>query len=442
MRKRKTEKEVPVRNNPGICKRFEYDESKKTWKDTGKFRAMRRVVKDGISRKEQAIFSNIEDARNFRGGSTDKPVSSGRDIHLNRPENSNVGMTFGGLVAKWKPFHFLKLEHSTKQTYEKRLPNLHFLMNVPVERIKTSVIDDLVSHWVETYPKGGQRCTFEKELNLVKVILNFYRKRINPSYLVPVLLEHYEAADVAKKATPEVASLTQEELSKFLDELKSSKSPIFHTMALTQFCLGLRVGELCGMRWEDVNLDTGVARIEQTVSWDLMTWEPRIKLRPKNGKVRILVMPEILVQELRRLKPQRDRDVQLIFHKKGGPMNRQTIGKAYNRALERLGYTHVRGTHMLRKTAATVANEITGDFYAVSRLMDHSSPNVTLRYVSQTSAGKRKVADALNSALMNQEKKKESSKAIESSNDDLSAPVPARPRHENPVLLRLVKSNG
>jgi len=43
----------------------------------------------------------------------------------------------------------------------------------------------------------------------------------------------------------------------------------------------------------------------------------------------------------------------------------------HNRALERLGISHVRGTHMLRKTSATLANEVTGDFYAVSRLMDH-----------------------------------------------------------------------
>jgi integrase len=52
-------------------------------------------------------------------------------------------------------------------------------------------------------------------------------------------------------------------------------------------------------------------------------------------------------------------------------MNRQTVAKAHNRALDRLGYKHVKGTHMLRKTSATLANEETGDFYAVSKLMDH-----------------------------------------------------------------------
>jgi hypothetical protein len=64
-----------------------------------------------------------------------------------------------------------------------------------------------------------------------------------------------------------------------------------------------------------------------------------------------------------------------------------------------MGIQDIKGTHWIRKTSATLANQITGDFYAVSRLMDHSSPNVTLRYVSHTNFEKRKVADALNSVV-------------------------------------------
>ena len=81
------------------------------------------------------------------------------------------------------------------------------------------------------------------------------------------------------------------------------------------------------------------------------------------------------------------------------PVNRQTIAKVYNRTLKRLGFTHVHGTHFLRATAATLANEATGDFYAVSKLLDHSNPNITLRYVAPTNSAKQKVADALNSVL-------------------------------------------
>ena len=391
-------KEVPVKHHPGIYKRFIFHEPTQKWIDTGKYRVIRRIVVDGGSSKEQAVFDSLEDAKAFRLGILEKS-----QIGANTPRNTLLGetegLTFGALVEKWKPFHFLRLERGSRQSYEKRLPNLDYLKLVPVEKITTTVIDDMVAEWVGAYPKGGQRQTFEKELNLLNVILNFYRKRMNPSYLVPILDEHYQAGDMAKRAVQPVQSLTQEELSLFLEDLKKSKSPIFYSMAMAQFCLGLRIGELCGMAWDAMDLEHGIARIEWTIEWDQNTWEPRIKVRPKNGKVRILVLPEVLALELERLKAIRDPKVPLIFHCKGKPMNRQTVAKAYNRALLRLGFKHVRGTHMLRKTSATLANEVTGDFYAVSKLMDHSSPNVTLRYVAQTNAGKQKVARALNGIL-------------------------------------------
>lgn len=51
-----TRKEQPVRNYPGISKRLEFDDQTRKWRETGKYRAMRRTVENGISRKEQAVF--------------------------------------------------------------------------------------------------------------------------------------------------------------------------------------------------------------------------------------------------------------------------------------------------------------------------------------------------------------------------------------------------
>ena len=391
-------RELSVRNNPGIYKRLELDEESGKWEDTGKYRAIRRTVIGSEIKRECGIFDSVEDAKAFRLGEIEK-AARGNNCPRNTLIHREEQFTFGKLVEQWKPFHFLQLARSTQQTYEKRLPNLDFLKECPVEGITTAVVDQLVANWVETVPKESRRFTFEKELNLLKVVLNFYRRRINAAYVMPVLLDHYKAADIAKRADQGVQSLTQEQLALFLEELKTSKSPIFYSMAVAQFCLGLRIGELCGLNWPTLDLESRVARIEWTIDWDQITWEPRIKQRPKNGKVRVLVIPEILAQELERLKAVRDPHVPFVFHCNGKPMNRQTVAKAYNRALGRLGFDHVRGTHMLRKTSATLANEVTGDFYAVSKLMDHSSPNVTLRYVAQTSAQKHKVADALNSVL-------------------------------------------
>ncbi len=438
-------KEIPVKNNPGIYKRLEFDESSQKWKGAGKYRAIRRIVLDGISRKEQGVFDSIDAAKLFRSGESDKPTG-GNNAPRNTSLTKDDRLTFGSLVERWKPFHFLQLERSTQQTYEKRLPNLDYLKGVPVEEIKTALVDDLITHWVTVLPKSTQRFTFEKELNLLKVVLNYYRKRINPSFVIPVIDEHYRAADMAKRAVSPVASLSQEELAAFLEDLKKSKSPIFFSMALAQFCLGLRIGEVCGMTWEAMDLPRRVARIEWTITWDQLSWEPQIKQRPKNGKVRILVIPEFLALELERLRRIRNPGVPFLFHCNGRPMNRQTVAKAYNRALDRLGYKHVKGTHMLRKTSATLANEETGDFYAVSKLMDHSSPNITLRYVAQTNAQKQKVADAMDAVLG----RGNAGKAVPHVphggriESDLpgggGAPVPQCPPREIANRLKLIKS--
>lgn len=391
-------KEVPIKKNPGIYKLLRYDNSAEVWVDTGTFRAMRRIYVDGHSKKEQAVFHSLDDAKAFRKGETEKS-HGGPVVHHVDSTREDQGMTLGALVEEWKGFHYLQLELATKQMYDRRLPHLEFLFEKPVEKINIQMIDSLVKYWMTEHPIWHQRQTFEKELTLLKVILNYYRKRKNPAYVIPVLEEHYRASDVTREAEKPVQSLSTEELGKFLGFLKQGINPNYYVLALTQFSFGLRIGEACGLTWSCLDLRNRVAVIDQVVTWHHTTWEPTIKHRPKNGKTRVAVIPEFLVLELESLKKLRDPNTDLLFHRRGVPYSRKEVGKVYNRALLALGITHVSGTHMMRRTSATLANEATGDFYAVSKLLDHSSPNVTLRYVAQTTAQKQKIATALNGVL-------------------------------------------
>jgi integrase len=390
-------KEIPVKNNPGVYKLVRYDERSGLWVDSGKYRAIRRIYVDGRSKKEQAVFRSVEEAKAFRRRT--EMETGGKSVHHIDPVKQDEGITFGALVQEWKSFHYLQLELATKQMYDRRLPHLDFLHNVPVPRIDIRMVDELVKYWMTDHPKWHQRLSFEKELTLLKVILNYFRKRKNPAYVIPVLDEHYKASDVARRAERPVQSLSTEDLGRFLEFLKDGINPNYYALALVQFSFGLRIGEACGLAWSNLDLKNRVAVIDQVVIWHHTTWEATIKKRPKNGKVRVAVIPELLVRELEILKGRRDPKVDLLFHRRGEPYCRKEVGKVYNRALEALGITHVSGTHMMRKTAATLANEATGDFYAVSKLLDHSSPEVTLRYVAQTTAQKHKIASALNDVL-------------------------------------------
>lgn len=393
-------KEISVKNNPGISKLLEWNPKNEKWVESGKFRATRRVKTNGISKKESACFDNIEDAKSFRLGKLNKEDSG--EHHKNAPKIEDNRMRFPQLLQNWKNFHFEKVDLATQQTYERKIPALEsFLSEVAVEDIDASMIDKMIKYWKsEEFKKGKNRQSFEKELDALKVILNFYRKRQDPRYPIQIYHEHYVASRTKTFIQKTVKTLKKNDLSKFFEALKTQINPMYFPMALTQFGLSLRIGEACGLFWEDFDLEAMTVNIRRTVVWDHDTHEPRFKDCPKNGKERGLAIPETLGAILIKHKKDSLQDTGLVFHKPDGTaFIRKSVANAYNRALKICNINYVTGTHLLRKSAATQANMLTGDFFAVSKNLGHSSVEVTKRYVEEVDESKRKVARALNEVM-------------------------------------------
>lgn len=58
---------------------------------------------------------------------------------------------------------------------------------------------------------------------------------------------------------------------------------------------GARVGEACGLKWEEINLEKGIARIIRRVRWDHHTKEAFLEEVTKtNQSARLLMLPEKL----------------------------------------------------------------------------------------------------------------------------------------------------
>jgi hypothetical protein len=137
-------KEVPLKNHSGISKRFEWNEKSQQWVDTGKFRSLRRIIIDGRSRKQQAVFDNLEDAKAYRSGNLEK-TAGGSDIHkIGETDSKKRLYTFAALLQDWKDLHYLEIELTSQQMYETRLPHLEYLKNQDVKEIDTSVVTKLV----------------------------------------------------------------------------------------------------------------------------------------------------------------------------------------------------------------------------------------------------------------------------------------------------------
>ena len=79
--------------------------------------------------------------------------------------------------------------------------------------------------------------------------------------------------------------LSKEELSVLLERSKESKNPPLYGMVLIAASMGLRFGEIAGLRWKHIDFDNGFATLEQT----------------KNGDTRIVPLPDQVAAYLKDL---------------------------------------------------------------------------------------------------------------------------------------------
>jgi site-specific recombinase XerD len=146
----------------------------------------------------------------------------------------------------------------------------------------------------------------------------------------------------------------------------------FRPAMLLMIATGLRVGELCGIKVEDVSPDCS-----------------EIRIRGKGARDRVVyVTDDTLKNELAAIVEQRRVKAGdlagLWINRLGRPMRPQSIRCRLRRAAECAGVRRRITPHMLRHTAATLLIETGVDIRFVQRLLGHSSIATTEIYTHVT----------------------------------------------------------
>ena len=110
-------------------------------------------------------------------------------------------------------------------------------------------------------------------------------------------------ADVLARHLPkverqEMITLTAEQAARLLEAIKPNR---VYWPVLIAVSTGMRRGEILAMRWKNIDLDRGVARVVESLE------QTKAALRfksPKTEKARAITLPSFVVEELRRLKRQ------------------------------------------------------------------------------------------------------------------------------------------
>jgi integrase len=159
---------------------------------------------------------------------------------------------------------------------------------------------------------------------------------------------------------------------------------------------GLRRGELMGLRWEDVNLDGGVLRVER--SWDpragVLT-EPKSKAGQRTVPIAQALREHLIAHRLRA-----GRTTGLVFgHDADTPFHDSTILHRARRAWKAAGLDPI-GLHECRHTFASLMIAAGVNAKALASYMGHSSITITLDRYGHLMPGNEEQAAGLLDAYL------------------------------------------
>jgi integrase/recombinase XerD len=145
----------------------------------------------------------------------------------------------------------------------------------------------------------------------------------------------------------------------------SRKSPRDRAIVLCLLDSAVRATELCDLRREDVNLDTGVVQIR----------------RGKGGKSRTAYIGPVTCRAIRvYLSRRKDDDPVLFLSQRGGPLDRNSLRLLLYRLCDRAGVDRA-GPHRWRHTAATSLARQGCSSWNLSKILGHSDTRVSNIYI-------------------------------------------------------------
>ena len=147
-------------------------------------------------------------------------------------------------------------------------------------------------------------------------------------------------------------------------------------MFLLELTTGMRRGEILGLKWKDLNIETGELSIVRQLTVKGLS-VPKTK-----SSIRTILLPPDMLDLLREMK--KTAKYAWIFPspvKEGEPRNPSAVTKRFNLLLERAQCKHIR-FHDLRHTFATMALENGMDIKTLSAMIGHVSTETTLNIYS------------------------------------------------------------
>ena len=271
------------------------------------------------------------------------------------------------------------------------------IANIPLYKLK---LNNIQAYYNKLLDSGTPIATIKQINSKLKTCLDSAEKN---NYIEKNYCKLVEIPTDTKEQKIEVFSVDQQK--QFAETVKGHKLEL---LFLTALCTGLRIGEISGLKWSDIDFDNHTLTVNRTVE--------RVALFDKDGKrhyetieqtpktsngFRTVPIVSYIFNRLLEHKVQQDaikreipnfNEYDLIFcDKKGYYLNPNSIGGAFHRIQNKMNIPkdeHIK-FHGLRKTFATRLFEKGVPPKTVQTLLGHSDIEITLNIYTQVMENKK-----------------------------------------------------
>ncbi|MBQ7118288.1 MAG: tyrosine-type recombinase/integrase [Clostridia bacterium] len=348
-------------------------------------------VTTGKRKREFRSFSTLAEAKRYQAHCQGQLYVNGYVAKSNITVQTVADEWFASVKASLKP--------TSARGYKVNINNhiVPHIGSVPIQYLRSTAIKVMIA----SLEKQLSATSIKYVLRNLSQILKYAEQQ---SYIVKNPMKY---VPIPKSGKPKFLTYSVEEMAKLI---KSVKGTAMELPILIEAETGLRLGELLGLSWDNINLEKMTITVNKTVSYV----EGKIYITsPKTTKSnREIVVSATLIEAIKSYKEKEESTKRpkgyenknnLLFHKENGqPLTNSSFSSKFASTLKKNGLKHIR-FHDLRHTHASLLyNKYGMNIKSVSDRLGHSKVSTTMDYyVGGTGdiqkAGIEKLAKDLNS---------------------------------------------
>lgn len=316
--------------------------------------------------------------------------------------SENSRMTLGEWLDKWlNEYVTFTVRASTLEAYRDLANNQikRFIGDKQLSALKTVDIQKLYNKVktegrVREHPILGHTLS-DTMVRKVHMLLHQALEAAVREHLIPSNPTNGTAIPKCNYAEKQI--LCDSQLDRFLEAIKSEE--YWHDFFYVEIMTGLRRGEICGLKWSDLNIDTRKLRVQRSVSIKKGGGVSVGETKTDKG-VRSITLPQSVIEMLRTR--QRTAISEWIFPNLFNPEQPISPAAAYRKLktiLKRAELPMIR-FHDLRHTFATHAMQGGVDAKTLSGILGHTNASFTLDTYTHVTADMQKNASDIVSNMM------------------------------------------